>query len=112
MTKSRTSRWILPILALAALGYFGWQRFHGPDATAKTESAPSSSARTAVRVTIAPAEKADFPFYLTGLGTVQWFNTVVVRPGVDGQMERTGFKEGRLANQRDRPPQINPRPNK
>src|SRR5437868_46309 len=110
MTKSRTSRWILPILALAALGYFGWQRFHGPDATAKTESAPSSPARPAVRVTIAPVEKADFPVYLTGLGTVQGFNTVVVRTRVDGQIEKIAFKEGQLVNQGDLLAQIDPRP--
>src|SRR5437868_1063004 len=110
MTKSRTSRWILPILALAALGYFGWQRFHGPDATAKTESAPSSPARPAVRVTIAPVEKADFPVYLTGLGTVQGFNTVVVRTRVDGQIEKIAFKEGQLVNQGDLLAEIDPRP--
>jgi membrane fusion protein, multidrug efflux system len=110
MPKSRTSHWILPIVALAALGYLGWQRFHGPDATAKTESAPSSPARPAVRVTIAPVEKADFPVYLTGLGTVQGFNTVVVRTRVDGQIEKIAFKEGQLVNQGDLLAQIDPRP--
>jgi membrane fusion protein, multidrug efflux system len=110
MPKSRTSHWILPIVALAALGYLGWQRFHGPDATAKTESAPSSPARPAVRVTIAPVEKADFPVYLTGLGTVQGFNTVVVRTRVDGQIEKIAFKEGQLVNQGDLLAQIDARP--
>jgi membrane fusion protein, multidrug efflux system len=110
MRKSRTSHWILPIVGLAALGYLGWQRFHGPDATAKTESAPSSPARPAVRVTIAPVEKADFPVYLTGLGTVQGFNTVVVRTRVDGQIEKIAFKEGQLVNQGDLLAQIDPRP--
>src|SRR6266550_4524138 len=110
MTKSRTSHWILPIVALAALGYLGWQRFHGPDATAKTENAPSSPARPAVRVTIAPVEKADFPVYLTGLGTVQGFNTVVVRTRVDGQIDQIAFKEGQLVNQGDLLAEIDPRP--
>jgi multidrug efflux system membrane fusion protein len=110
MPKSRTSHWILPIVALAALGYLGWQRFHGPDATAKTENAPSSPARPAVRVTIAPVEKADFPVYLTGLGTVQGFNTVVVRTRVDGQIDQIAFKEGQLVNQGDLLAQIDPRP--
>jgi multidrug efflux system membrane fusion protein len=110
MPKSRTSHWILPIVGLAALGYLGWQRFHGPDATAKTESAPSSPARPAVRVTIAPVEKADFPVYLTGLGTVQGFNTVVVRTRVDGQIEKIAFKEGQLVNQGDLLAQIDARP--
>src|SRR4051812_26558941 len=110
MPKSRTSHWILPIVALAALGYLGWQRFHGPDATAKTENAPSSPARPAVRVTIAPVEKADFPVYLTGLGNVQGFNTVVVRSRVDGQIDQIAFKEGQLVNQGELLAEIDPRP--
>ena len=113
MTKSRTIRWILPIAALAAFGYFGWQRFHGPDAATKAENAQKSAAaaRTAaVPVTIAPVEKADFPVYLTGLGTVQGFNTVVVRTRVDGQIDKIAFKEGQLVKQGDLLAQIDPRP--
>ena len=113
MTKSRTIRWILPIAVLAAVGYFGWQRFHGPDAATKAENAQKSAAaaRTAaVPVTIAPVEKADFPVYLTGLGTVQGFNTVVVRTRVDGQIDKIAFKEGQLVRQGDLLAQIDPRP--
>ena len=36
-------------------------------------------------------EKADFPVYLTGLGNVQGFNTVVVRTRVDGQVNHIAF---------------------
>src|SRR5712675_2319878 len=113
MTKSRTIGWILLIAAVGAAGYFGWQRFYGPNPGAKTESAQksSSSPRAApVPVTIAPVEKADFPVYLTGLGTVQGFNTVVVRTRVDGQIDKIGFKEGQLVNQGDLLVEIDPRP--
>jgi len=113
MTKSRTIGWILLIAAVGAAGYFGWQRFYGPNPGAKTESAQksSSSPRPApVPVTIAPVEKADFPVYLTGLGTVQGFNTVVVRTRVDGQIDKIAFKEGQLVNQGDLLAQIDPRP--
>ena len=113
MTKSRTIGWVLLIAAVGAVGYFGWQRFYGPNPSAKTESAQksSSSPRAApVRVTIAPVEKADFPVYLTGLGTVQGFNTVVVRTRVDGQIDKIAFKEGQLVNQGDLLAQIDPRP--
>jgi multidrug efflux system membrane fusion protein len=113
MTTSRTIGWVLLIAAVGAVGYFGWQRFYGPNAGAKTESAQksSSSPRAApVRVTIAPVEKADFPVYLTGLGTVQGFNTVVVRTRVDGQIDKIAFKEGQLVNQGDLLAQIDPRP--
>jgi multidrug efflux system membrane fusion protein len=110
MTKSRTIRWLLLIAAVCLLGYFGWQRFHGPDGTAESERGQKQSAGPAVRVTIAPVEKADFPVYLTGLGTVQGFNTVVVRTRVDGQIEKIAFREGQLVNQGDLLAQIDPRP--
>src|SRR5229473_7067820 len=112
MTKSRTFRWILPIAALVAAGYFGWQRFHGTNLTA-TDTAQKSAASArgaAVPVTVAPVTKADFPVYLGGLGTVQGFNTVLVRTRVDGQIDKIAFKEGQLVNQGDLLVQIDPRP--
>jgi membrane fusion protein, multidrug efflux system len=112
MTTSRTIRWVLLIAALAAVGYFGWQRFHGPDAAAKADNAQKSAASTrpAVPVTAAPVQKADFPVYLTGLGTVQGFNTVLVRTRVDGQIDKIAFKEGQQVKQGDLLAEIDPRP--
>src|SRR5258707_491362 len=113
MTKSRTIGWILLIAAVGAAGYFGWQRFYGPNPGAKTESAEKSSSsprRPPVPVTIAPVVKADFPVYLTGLGTVQGFNTVLVRTRVDGQIDKVAFQEGQLVNQGDLLVEIDPRP--
>ena len=109
MKKSRTFRWILLIAVVGLLGYFGWQRFNGHEQAA-TASNAQKAARPAVRVTVAPVEKADFPVYLTGLGTVQGFNTVVVRTRVDGQIDKIGFKEGQLVNQGDLIVEIDPRP--
>jgi multidrug efflux system membrane fusion protein len=113
MTNSRTIRWVLLISAVVLLSYFGWQRFHRPDAAAKGESAQKSGAPApvaAIPVTIAPVMKTDFPVYLNGLGTVQGFNTVVVRTRVDGQIDKVAFKEGQLVNQGDLLVEIDPRP--
>jgi multidrug efflux system membrane fusion protein len=112
MTKSRTIRWIVPIAALAAAGYFGWQQWHGADKASTDKGAQKSavSSSNAVPVTIAPVVKADFPVYLGGLGTVQGFNTVLVRTRVDGQIDKIAFKEGQLVNQGDLLVQIDPRP--
>jgi multidrug efflux system membrane fusion protein len=108
MKKSRTILWVL--LASAAIaGYFGWQRFHG-EHQAAANGAQKSAARAAVAVAIAPAVKADFPVYLTGLGTVQGFNTVQVRTRVDGQIDKVAFKEGQLVAQGDLLVEIDPRP--
>jgi membrane fusion protein, multidrug efflux system len=108
---SRLIRWVLLISAVVGLGYFGWLRFYGPDAVAKAANSQKSAARApAIPVTIAPVAKADFPVYLTGLGSVQGFNTVLVRTRVDGQIDKVAFKEGQLVNQGDLLVEIDRRP--
>jgi membrane fusion protein, multidrug efflux system len=108
MTVARTIRWILLAAVLAAGGYYGWQRFHGENQSATANA--QKSAGNPVRVTVAPVQKADFPVYLTGLGTVQGFNTVVVRTRVDGQIDKVAFQEGQLVQQGDLLVEIDPRP--
>jgi membrane fusion protein, multidrug efflux system len=108
MTVARTIRWILLAAVLAAGGYYGWQRFHGENQPATANA--QKSAGNPVRVTLAPVKKADFPVYLTGLGTVQGFNTVVVRTRVDGQIDKVAFQEGQLVQQGDLLVEIDPRP--
>ena len=111
MSTSRTIRWVLVTAAVAGLGYFGWQRFHGNDHAARTENTQKQApARIAVPVKIAPVEQADFPVYLTGLGTVQGFNTVVVRTRVDGQINKIAFQEGQFVKAGDTLIEIDPRP--
>ena len=70
MSTSRTIRWVLLVAAMAGLGYFGWHRLHGEDHAAQADNAQKRApARVAVPVKTAAVEKADFPVYLTGLGS-------------------------------------------
>jgi multidrug efflux system membrane fusion protein len=111
MQKSRTIRWVLFIAVVAAAGYYGWHRFHGAEAAAKAEATQKAAARqAAVPVSLSAVEKADFPVYLTGLGTVQAFNTVVVRTRVDGQIDKIAFQEGQAVSQGDLLAEVDPRP--
>jgi multidrug efflux system membrane fusion protein len=112
MSKSRTISWIVLIAAVAGAGYYGWQRFDGANKAAAAAANAQKSARNPVRVSTAPVQKVDFPVYLTGLGTVQGFNTVLVRPRVDGQIDKIAFTEGQLVNQGDLLVEIDPRPYK
>jgi membrane fusion protein, multidrug efflux system len=108
MKKSRTITWVLLIAVAAGGGYYGWSRYRaGQEAAA---AANTKKAAPAVRVSIAPVQKSDFPVYLTGLGTVQGFNTVTVRTRVDGQIDKVAFKEGQMVNQGDLLVEIDPRP--
>jgi membrane fusion protein, multidrug efflux system len=108
---NRTIRWVVFFAAVAAAGYFVWQRYYGPEAIAKAENAAKAAARRPpIPVSVASVEKTDFPVYLTGLGTVQGFNTVQVRTRVDGQIDKIAFKEGQLVKEGDLLAEIDPRP--
>jgi multidrug efflux system membrane fusion protein len=109
MKKSRTIGWIVLIAVVGGAGYYGWHRHQ--DNLQKAENAQkAASRRPAIPVSISPVEKIDFPVYLTGLGTVQAFNTVVVRTRVDGQIDKIAFTEGQMVKQGDLLAEIDPRP--
>jgi membrane fusion protein, multidrug efflux system len=109
MKTSRTISWILLLAVAGGAGAYGWQRYHGAE-EAKRAEAQKAARPPVVRVATAPVEKTDFPVYLTGLGTVQGFNTVQVRTRIDGQIDKVAFQEGQLVNQGDLLVEIDPRP--
>ncbi|MCG6206881.1 efflux RND transporter periplasmic adaptor subunit [Rhodopseudomonas sp. HC1] len=118
MISSRSPRLALIVVALlgaVGAGTWGWQHYRaapasqqGAGSTAKDGGKSGSAA--AVPVTVATVQKASFPVYLTSLGTVQGFNTVVVRTRVDGQIDKIAFKEGQIVQAGDLIAQIDPRP--
>ena len=65
-----------------------------------------------VPVTAVKVEEGSFPVVLTGLGTVQAANTVLIRSRVDGQIVTINFKEGQIVNKGDLLVEIDPRPYK
>ncbi len=93
MKKSRAITWVLLIAAVSAAGYYGWQRYSSGQQAAEAAANAQKTARKPVAVTMASVEKADFPVYLLGLGSVQGFNTVLVRTRVDGQIDKIAFKK-------------------
>jgi membrane fusion protein, multidrug efflux system len=110
---SRSHRWWFFALAAILVGsYFAWQHFATKGADAGSSKATAGDVSAPIPVTVATAEKADFPVYLNGLGTVQPFNTVTVRSRVDGQITKVQFQQGRMVKQGDTLVQIDPRPYK
>jgi membrane fusion protein, multidrug efflux system len=109
MRKSRTIWWLVVLVALGGGGYYGWQKYQASEAAKAAQQAAASRPRP-VPVTVTPVEKADFPVYLIGLGTVQGFNTVQVRTRVDGQIDKIAFTEGQMVKEGDLLAEIDPRP--
>src|SRR5262245_24231819 len=87
-------RWhLLAGLAMAVVVsgcYLGWHYRSAPSGTA----APVAAPQPAIPVSVATAGRRDVPIYLTGLGTVQAFNTVTVKTRVDGELVKVAFTEG------------------
>jgi membrane fusion protein, multidrug efflux system len=61
-------------------------------------------------VSVARAQRADYPVYLDSLGQAQAYNTVTVRTRVDGQVMKIAFAEGQMVKAGDLLAQIDPRP--
>jgi multidrug efflux system membrane fusion protein len=74
--------------------------------TARTGAGPER----AIPVGVAAVQRRDVPVYLTGLGSVQAFNTVTVRTRVDGQLVSVNFREGQEVRKGDLLAVIDPRP--
>ena len=63
-----------------------------------------------VPVTLAKVQSQPVPIWLTGLGTVQAYNTVTLRARVDGQLVRVAYTEGQDVKQGDLLAEIDPHP--
>ncbi len=71
---------------------------------------PVHAAVAPVPVTVAAAQAGEVPIYLSGIGTVQAYNTVAVKSRVDGEIKQVLFTEGQDVQVGDALVQIDPRP--
>jgi multidrug efflux system membrane fusion protein len=78
-----------------------------PRSTSKSTAAPAPAPVPIVAGTVA---QHDVPIYLTGVGTVIAYNTVVVRSQIQGQLVSINFTEGQAVHAGDLLAQIDPRP--
>jgi multidrug efflux system membrane fusion protein len=75
-----------------------------------TNPALTQSAPAAVPVTAAQVVRKDVPIWLRGLGVVQAFNAVQIRPRVDGTLMEVHVTEGQEVKKGDLLAVIDPRP--
>src|SRR5437016_8877322 len=94
---------VLLIAALAAGGLY----FMHSHPLEKADATPASPPAPIVAGTVA---QHDVPIYLTGVGTVIAYNTVIIRSQIQGQIVSINFTEGQAVHTGDLLAQIDPRP--
>ena len=82
----------------------------GQNPQASSKSSKKGANGMAVSVAVAKASTMDLPVYLSGLGSVEAFNTVVVKSRIDGQLVQINFREGQEVKKGDLLAVIDPRP--
>ena len=98
------------LLVLLALALAGCNGSPNPEAASRGRGGKGQHGPMTISVAVAKAETRDVPVYLQGLGSVEAFNTVVVKSRLDGQLVEIHFKEGQEVNKGDLLAVIDPRP--
>jgi multidrug efflux system membrane fusion protein len=103
--QNRTARWSVLRLGSVALAMGGGLLWQGAALAQAPEAAP-----IAPPVSTAVASRRDVPILLKNIGTVQAFQSVLIRARVDGTLEKVFFKEGQDVKTGDKLAEIDPRP--
>lgn len=82
----------------------------GCSSSRQAKGAKAGGPLPAVPVGVATVKKGGFDVYLTGLGSVQAFNTVSLKTRIDGQIMQVNFREGQDVKTGDLLILIDPRP--
>ncbi|MES2438455.1 MAG: efflux RND transporter periplasmic adaptor subunit [Verrucomicrobiota bacterium] len=96
------------LLVLLVLGVLIAWRFLPTTSEKNASKAPEG--KRPVPVTTVAAATRDVPIWLSGLGTVQAYNKVTIRPRVSGVLDKINFTEGQIVNEGDVLAVIDPRP--
>jgi len=108
--SSSCFRWALPGVLLAVGAFLAGCGNSSVSAAKPSKGRQGISAGQAMPVAVAPVETRDLPVYLSGLGSVQAFYTVLVKTRIDGQLVQVNFREGQEVKKGDLLAVVDPRP--
>ena len=104
MLEIGSQRWLVLAAITVAAFAVGCGLWSADESLADANPAP-----VAVPVEVATAARRDVAVYLTGLGTVEPYNTVTIRSRIDGELQQVLFHEGQDIAQGDLIAIIDPR---
>ena len=108
--KTGARKWILLLLVLLATGAAVWVIRRNAEKKVQQGEKMEAAANRPTPVQTQPVQQRTMPIYLTALGTVTAYNTVTIRPRVDGQLLRVNFREGQTVSKGQLLLEIDPRP--
>lgn len=111
MPPRRKSRAWLWLLLLAIVGFIAFRSYQGIQQKKAAEAAAQErrAANRPVTIAATAARRGDIPIYMRGLGNVVAYNTVNVKPRVDGPIVKVNFQEGQFVRQGEVLVEIDPR---
>jgi multidrug efflux system membrane fusion protein len=101
-------RILFALAALCVVGLGGWAVSASSEVGTSAATKPQGAATVPVTATV--AEQRDMPVTVTGIGSVQAYNSVAIRTRVDGQIVKVDFAEGQAVKAGDLLFEIDPRP--
>jgi membrane fusion protein, multidrug efflux system len=107
-TPARSRRWVMVALCLLLVLGMGYAIWFWPSSSTN-HAERGRNANQPIPVLAATAERKDVPIFLDALGTVQAFNTVTIKPMVDGPLLSVNFNEGQPVKKGDVLARIDPR---
>jgi membrane fusion protein, multidrug efflux system len=103
--------WVgLRLAALLVVAVFLCSCGDAPARPAASKGGRQGLGQQAMPVAVASVESRDLPVYLTGLGSVEAFYTVLIKTRVDGQLVQVNFREGQEVKKGDLLVVVDPRP--
>ena len=106
-TRPRARRYVMLLASVLLIAAVGAALWFWP--VASNSPAKDRFANEPIPVLVATAAQRDVPIYLDGLGTVQAFHTVTIKPMVDGPLVSVDFREGQDVRKGEVLAQIDPR---
>ena len=107
-TRPWSRRWLMALPCLLVIAGIGYAIWFWP-AGSGGQTARDRDANQPIPVLVATAAQQDVPIFLDALGTVQAFNSVTIKPMVDGPLLTVNFAEGQAVKKGDLLAQIDPR---
>jgi membrane fusion protein, multidrug efflux system len=110
MRRSVVIALIVVIACAVLLGFTRSRKAERAGQGGQRSSRGGPGGQQVIPVAVAAAVSRDMPVYLNGLGTVEAFYTVTLKPRIDGQVLQVFFKEGQDVKKGQVLVQIDPRP--